>query len=59
MVGSQLQALVMMGASFGGALAPGNLPTVAGGIGETPPGGIAAREAVIWYGGAASSTSRS
>jgi hypothetical protein len=34
--GSQLQASVMTGVSFGGALAPGNLPTVAVDPGEPP-----------------------
>jgi hypothetical protein len=47
------------GASSGGALALGNLPTVAGGLGETPPCGVATREAMIWCGGGASSSSGS
>jgi hypothetical protein len=56
-VGSQLQASIMVGASCGGAPALGNLPTTVMGLGETPPGDVAAREAVIRCGGRDSSSS--
>jgi hypothetical protein len=46
MAGSQLQASVMTGVSFGGALAPGNLPTVAVDLGEPPLVVILVRQAL-------------
>jgi hypothetical protein len=45
MAGSRLQASATTGASSGGALAPGNLTTVAVDLGEAPPVIILARQA--------------
>jgi hypothetical protein len=47
MVGSRLQASTTMGVSSDRAAAPGNIPTVVLGHGETPLSDIVSREVVI------------